>query len=73
MQSFNQGPLAGMMESPFQAMSEIDGFPVLTRRFNGDEVIAETMLTSIGRGDVDDGLFSPPDDYTRQEIEGMSP
>ena len=71
MQAFSQGPLAGMMDNPYQAMSQIDGFPVRTRHFDGDQVISETTLTSISRQAVDDNLFSPPDGYKREEMEGM--
>ncbi len=71
-EAFSQGPLAGMIQSPYESMAQIDGFPVRTRSFNGDQVTSEVTVTSISREAIDDALFSPPAEYEQQQLPQMS-
>ena len=66
--AFSQGPLAGMIETPFQAMSEIDGFPVRTRDFDDGQVENVMRLVSITQQEIDDAQFAPPSNYEEEEL-----
>jgi hypothetical protein len=70
-QAFSQGPLGGMVDNPYQIMYQIEGFPVRTRDFDNGQVTSETRLTSIVRQELDDNLFTPPDDYKQEDMPGM--
>lgn len=58
-----QGPLADMMESPFQDVNELGGLPVRSRTFADGRVASETTLKSVTRRDLGDDVFSIPKGY----------
>lgn len=60
---FQKGPFAGMIETPFNAMDEIDGMPVRIRAFRDGQVVSETTLKSITSRDLDNAMFSVPEGY----------
>ena len=43
--------------------SQIDGFPVVTRDFEGGELESETVLESVTERDLDPDAFEPPKGY----------
>jgi hypothetical protein len=63
-----QGPMAGMSAGPLQVMDEIQGFPVLTREFEGGKAVRETLFRSAAQQDLGAELFSVPSDYTEQQL-----
>jgi hypothetical protein len=67
LESFKDSPLAGMIDNPYQVLSEIDGFPVVTREFEGGRATEETVLKSANRESLDAGLFKPPADYKEKD------
>jgi hypothetical protein len=67
LESFQDSPLAGMIDNPYQVLSEIDGFPVVTREFEGGRATEETVLKSANRESLDAGLFKPPADYKEKD------
>jgi len=66
------GPLAGMADSNgFELLSDVDGFPVLTREFDdAGQVETETLLRSARQQTIDPAEFEPPAGYTRQQMMG---
>lgn len=58
------GGLGGPGGDPiFEHMEEIDGFPVVTRSFEGGELDSETVLQSVTERDLDPDAFEPPKGY----------
>ena len=49
--------------NPFDSLIEIDGFPVVTRSFEGGELESETRLRSVTERDLDRDAFEPPKGY----------
>ena len=47
----------------FETFTEIDGFPVVTRDFEGGELESETILESVTERDLDPDAFEPPKGY----------
>lgn len=64
------GPMAGQLDQGFLGlMSEIDGFPVVTRQFNDDGSLdSESILRSSKVRDLDPDAFEPPAGYKRQQL-----
>ncbi len=60
---FRKGPFAGMIETPFNSMKEIDGMPVRVRGYKEGQVVSESTLKSITSRDLDDAMFSVPEGY----------
>ncbi len=52
-----------MVAKAFQALDEIDGFPVRVRYYNKGRVIHETTLKSATSQTLGEDQFSPPDGY----------
>lgn len=52
----------------FQWDTSVDGYPVLTRCFNGDEMTLELQLDSVDRKPVSGDLFAIPSSYKKQEM-----
>lgn len=48
---------------PMGAYTKIDGFPVITRSFEGGELESETVLESVTERDLDPDAFEPPKGY----------
>ncbi|MBT4521793.1 MAG: hypothetical protein HOC23_17480 [Halieaceae bacterium] len=59
-----------MDSNPFDDIMEINGFPVLTRRFEGDRIVDEASLTSVSEKALGDAYFRPPNGY-QQRAMGM--
>jgi hypothetical protein len=60
------GPGAGFFDSdrnPMESFSRVDGFPVVTRSFEGGELESETVLESVTERDLDPDAFEPPNGY----------
>ncbi len=67
MPSFARGDDDGA--NPFEHMSEMNGFPVLTHEFSSDgSVSAESSLRSSTRRTMDSAEFEPPASYKRHEM-----
>ncbi len=49
--------------SMFEAFTKVDGFPVVTREFEGGELEGETVLESVSERDLDPDAFEPPKGY----------
>ena len=65
-----QGPFANMIQTPYNEIDELGGFPVRVRQFNKKgEVTSETTLKSITRQDVDDAVFSIPKGYKVKNLQ----
>lgn len=48
---------------PMEAFQKVDGFPVVTRSFEGGELESETVLESVTERDLDPDAFEPPQGY----------
>ena len=63
------GQSSEMLDSPFTALKEINGFPVASRDYADDgSVKSETALRSAKRQPVDRSAFQPPTDYRPQQM-----
>lgn len=64
------GPMAGQLDQGMvRLMSDIDGFPVVTRQLTADgSVESESVLRSAAERDLDPGTFEPPKGYKRQQM-----
>lgn len=49
--------------NPIESFTEIGGFPVVTRDFEGGELESETVLESVTERDLDPDAFEPPKGY----------
>ena len=63
LESFRQGPMAGMFETPFNEMDEVGGFPVRVRTFSGGRRTSESTLESVTERDIEAEVFAPPKGY----------
>lgn len=66
-----QGPFSGMVDTSYSAMSEVSGFPVRVRAFQGGKIWSESTLKSIASKDLDDAMFSVPVDYEVTSLADM--
>ena len=63
-EAVRQTPFAEVIDSPFQAMEEIEGFPIRIRGFDSAGAIDdESALKSITPGELSDDLFALPAGY----------
>jgi hypothetical protein len=66
------GPAGGFVsqfgDSAFEVMGELEGFPVVTREFDGGELESEATLRSARRQTIDPDAFEPPSGYKRQQM-----
>ncbi|WP_456429981.1 hypothetical protein [Rhodocaloribacter sp.] len=58
----------GEDNDPFGGFMEVDGFPVVTRDFEGGDLESEAVLRSARRRTVDPAEFEPPSGYKRQSM-----
>lgn len=58
---FGAGVFGG--ENPMESFAKIDGFPVVTRNFEGGELESEAVLESVVQRDLDPDAFEPPKGY----------
>jgi len=70
-QEFSNMAAVPMSSGPFADMSDIDGFPVLTRRFSDGRAVEETVLTKVTNKTIADSEFQPPAGYVERNM-GMS-
>lgn len=64
MGAFSQnGGLFEASDNPIEAFTKINGFPVVTRDFEGGELESETVLKSVTERDLDPDAFEPPKGY----------
>lgn len=68
MEAARQGPMARMIENPFQNMDTIDGFPVRVRNYRDGRLIHESILRSIEAQDLDPATFEIPEDYRIDDL-----
>jgi hypothetical protein len=70
--AFSQSSFGGMVsidEPMFEYMTQINGYPVVTRELNASGAVRnETSLKSSTRKAIPASTFEPPDGYTRQNI-----
>lgn len=55
--------------SPIDSFAEIDGFPVVTRSFEGGELESETVMKSAKETALAPSTFEPPSGYHRQTMD----
>lgn len=55
-------------ENPVEGFTELDGFPVVTRSFEGGDLESETRLRSARRQSLDPAGFEPPAGYKRRQM-----
>ena len=63
-----QLPFAGMMDTPFNDMNEIGGFPVRVRTYRKGQLDNETTLKSVESQDLADDVFAVPESYKVKNI-----
>ena len=49
--------------NPIRSFEKVDGYPVVTRDFEGGELESETVLRSVTERDLDPDAFEPPKGY----------
>jgi hypothetical protein len=68
------GPMGGLLSnvgtSAFEHMSKIQGFPVVSRQFQGGQLESETTLRSTERRTLRPEEFDPPPGYKQQDMAG---
>jgi len=66
------GPMGGFVadigNAAFEHMSQIDGFPVITRQLDGGKLENESILRSSARRTLAAADFEPPAGYKRREM-----
>jgi hypothetical protein len=63
-EALRQTPFGDVIDTPFQAMDEIEGFPIRVRGFDAAGAIDdESSLKSINPGELSDDLFAVPTGY----------
>lgn len=55
---------------PFQWDTSVDGYPLISRCFDGDVMTLDVKLTSFDRKPLAADLFTIPDGYTKQDLTG---
>jgi hypothetical protein len=68
-----QGPFSEMMDTPFNDMNEIGGFPVRVRTFKQGQLELETTLESVERQDLADDVFAIPKSYKVKNLAPSDP
>ncbi|WP_411895905.1 hypothetical protein [Winogradskyella sp. A2] len=63
----NLGKMLGG-NSPYKEMNLANGFPVVTREFEGGELENETVLKNTSRRTIDPSAFEPPSGYKRRSM-----
>ena len=72
MDAMKNSPFAGALQNPFDQVSKIDGFPVLTREFKGGTAIRESLFKSVTTVELAPDAFEPPKNYAKRDpSEGM--
>ena len=71
-QGAGNNPFTQSMQSPFEPFKEIEGFPVLIRRFgDGGKLVEETSFKSLESKDLDDTIYLPPKGFLNQNPFGQ--
>ena len=55
-------------ENPMELFDAVDGFPVIAREMNGDQVASETTLKSVEEASLKPEAFQPPEGYKQQQM-----
>lgn len=64
-----QGPLAAMVDNPFNDLDELKGFPVRSRVYDRDgKLLHETTLKSVEKKNVEASMFEIPKDYEVKDM-----
>ncbi len=63
-----KGGLFEKEDNPFDGFFGVDGFPVVTREFEGGELESESVLRSATRRALDPAEFEPPSGYKRRSM-----
>jgi hypothetical protein len=64
-----QGPFASMIQTPYNELDELDGFPVRVRTFdNKGKVVRESKLKSITSGELAESTFAIPAGYEIKDL-----
>jgi hypothetical protein len=72
MDAMKNSPFAGALQNPFDQVSKIDGFPVLTREFKDGKATRESLFKSVTTVELAPTAFEPPKDYAKRDpAEGM--
>ena len=67
--AMQRGPFAAMIETPFNELDNLKGFPVRTRMFDRQGgVMREATLKSITRQDVEASVFAIPKGYKVMDL-----
>lgn len=66
--SMRQGPMSGMFQNPYVAMSKIQGLPVMSRTFEEGRAVSEVHMKSAQRQSLDGELFEAPAGYKRVDM-----
>lgn len=62
-EALQKSPFAAVIDTPYQMLNEVNGFPVRVRSFEGGLLASENSLKSIAGKELDAALFDVPDDY----------
>jgi len=66
--AMKNSPFAGAMENPFDQVSKIDGFPVLTREFKDGSATRESLFKSVQTLELPPAAFEPPAGYAKRDL-----
>ncbi|MEM7432507.1 MAG: hypothetical protein AAF351_11310 [Pseudomonadota bacterium] len=70
-ESLPGGMAEDMMEDSMAVISELDGFPVITRELGPDSDGSESVVTAVADGDLDPAIFAAPAGYS--EVDPFNP
>lgn len=74
MEAMKNSPFARSLQNPFDQVSKIDGFPVLTREFKDGKATRESLFKSVEVQDLPATAFDPPKGYKKKNpSEGVKP
>ena len=63
MPAFGGGGFFDPDDHAMDIFANVDGFPIVTREFDGEELESETVLKSVTKRDLDPDAFEPPKGY----------
>jgi hypothetical protein len=67
LENLQSSPLAAQLQNPFEQVSKIDGFPVMTREFQDGRATRESVFESVQLQELPETAFEPPEGYKKTD------
>lgn len=67
MEAMQKSPFAAELQNPFDQVSKIDGFPVMTREFENGKATRQALFKKVEVQDLAESTFEPPEGYRKRD------